>query len=227
MRFSSVTNNPIIVPCGWDKLVRPPRPSSSSSPGPACPFLSLYMIDGLKRPTPPRPPQVKVWNLTNCKLRSNLYGATPATPTSTASPSPPMAPCAPPVARFGSSPPPPPPPPLQHLPENDRGGAYCPWGLGITDGPRACGPAPLPCSKALPCSGIWPRASVCVLPGRQRYYPRPVLLGPSRYEYWLRAATQQCIKIWDLESKVRPRAIASRGSTFLFLPCFCSHRGRI
>lgn len=49
VRFSPVTSNPIIVSCGWDRLV-------------------------------------KVWNLTNCKLRTNLVGHTGYINTVTVSP---------------------------------------------------------------------------------------------------------------------------------------------
>jgi guanine nucleotide-binding protein subunit beta-2-like 1 protein len=111
VRFSPVTNNPIIVSCGWDKLV-------------------------------------KVWNLTNCKLRSNLYGHTGYINCVTLSPDGSL--CA----------------------SGGKDGVAMLWDLA--EGKRL---------YSLDANDII--HALCFSPNR----------------YWLCAATQQCIKIWDLESK--------------------------
>lgn len=111
VRFSPVTNNPIIVSAGWDKLV-------------------------------------KVWNLTNCKLRSNLVGHTGYINTVTVSPD----------------------------------GSLC--ASGGKDGVAM----------------LWDLAE-----GKRLYsldagdVIHALTFSPNRY--WLCAATQQGVKIWDLESK--------------------------
>jgi len=111
VRFSPVPTNPIIVSCGWDKLV-------------------------------------KVWNLTNCKLRSNLYGHTGYINCVTLSPDGSL--CA----------------------SGGKDGVAMLWDLA--EGKRL---------YSLDASDII--HALCFSPNR----------------YWLCAATQQCIKIWDLESK--------------------------
>jgi len=111
VRFSPNTHNPLIVSCGWDKLV-------------------------------------KVWNLTNCKLRTNLIGHTGYINTVTVSPD----------------------------------GSLC--ASGGKDG----------------IAMLWDLNE-----GKHLYsleagdIIHALCFSPSRY--WLCAATQSCIKIWDLESK--------------------------
>ncbi|EIE27458.1 WD40 repeat-like protein [Coccomyxa subellipsoidea C-169] len=111
VRFSPVTNNPIIVSAGWDKLV-------------------------------------KVWNLTNCKLRANLQGHSGYINTVTVSPD----------------------------------GSLC--ASGGKDGVAM----------------LWDLAE-----GKRLYnleageIIHALCFSPNRY--WLCAATTNCIKIWDLESK--------------------------
>lgn len=98
---------------------------------------------------PSHPPQVKVWNLTNCKLKSNLYGHTGYINTVTLSPDGSL--CA----------------------SGGKDGVAMLWDLA--EGKRL---------YSLDAGDII--HSLCFSPNR----------------YWLCAATQQCIKIWDLESKV-------------------------
>jgi guanine nucleotide-binding protein subunit beta-2-like 1 protein len=111
VRFSPMTNNPIIVSAGWDKLV-------------------------------------KVFNLTNCKLKSNLVGHSGYINTVTVSPD----------------------------------GSLC--ASGGKDGVAM----------------LWDLAE-----GKRLYnldagdIIHALLFSPNRY--WLCAATQSSIKIWDLESK--------------------------
>jgi guanine nucleotide-binding protein subunit beta-2-like 1 protein len=111
VRFSPMTNNPIIVSAGWDKLV-------------------------------------KVFNLTNCKLKSNLVGHTGYINTVTVSPD----------------------------------GSLC--ASGGKDGVAM----------------LWDLAE-----GKRLYsldagdIIHALVFSPNRY--WLCAATQSSIKIWDLESK--------------------------
>ena len=112
VRFSASTSNPLIVSCGWDKLV-------------------------------------KVWNLSNCKLRTNLIGHAGYLNTVTVSPD----------------------------------GSLC--ASGGKDGTAM----------------LWDPN------GGKRLYSleagdviHSLVFSPNRY--WLCAATQECIKIWDLESKV-------------------------
>jgi len=111
VRFSPSTTNPLIVSCGWDKLV-------------------------------------KVWNLSNCKLRKNLVGHTVYLNTVTVSPD----------------------------------GSLC--ASGGKDGTAM----------------LWDLAE-----GKRLYkleagaIIHSLVFSPNRY--WLCAATQTSIKIWDLESK--------------------------
>jgi len=112
VRFSPAQNNPLIVSCGWDKMV-------------------------------------KVWNLSNCKLRTNLVGHNGYLNTVTVSPD----------------------------------GSLC--ASGGKDGTAM----------------LWD------LNEGKRLYKleagdtiHSLVFSPNRY--WLCAATQSCIKIWDLESKV-------------------------
>jgi guanine nucleotide-binding protein subunit beta-2-like 1 protein len=111
VRFSPAPSNPIIVSCGWDKLV-------------------------------------KVWNLNNCKLRTNLVGHTGYINTVTVSPDGSL--CA----------------------SGGKDGVAMLWDLA--EGKRL---------YSLDAGDII--YSMCFSPNR----------------YWLCAATQSCVKIWDLESK--------------------------
>ena len=116
VRFSPNAQNPVIVSCGWDKLVKvgrrrftsgspllpftlsPPHPLPSGSPllpftlspphplpsgSPLLPFtpspphpLTPYHLGHPSSPSPPHPltPYQQVWNLTNCKLKTNHFG---------------------------------------------------------------------------------------------------------------------------------------------------------
>jgi len=111
VRFSPSTTNPIIVSCGWDKLI-------------------------------------KVWNLTNCKLRTNLTGHTGYINSVTVSPD----------------------------------GSLCASGGKDQT------------------AQLWDLSE-----GKHLYELEAgdiincLLFSPNRY--WLCAATEKCIKIWDLESK--------------------------
>jgi len=111
VRFSPNTANPIIVSCGWDKMV-------------------------------------KVWSLTNCKLRQNLSGHTGYVNTVTVSPDGSL--CA----------------------SGGKDGTAMLWDLG--EGKHL---------YSLDAGDVI--NSLCFSPNR----------------YWLCAATQKSIKIWDLESK--------------------------
>jgi len=111
VRFSPNTANPLIVSCGWDKIV-------------------------------------KVWNLTNCKLRTNLIGHTGYLNTVTVSPDGSL--CA----------------------SGGKDGTAMLWDLG--EGKHL---------YSLEAGDII--HSLCFSPNR----------------YWLCAATQNSIKIWDLENK--------------------------
>jgi len=111
VRFSPAINNPIIVSCGWDKMV-------------------------------------KVWHLNNCKLRTSLIGHTGYLNTVTVSPDGSL--CA----------------------SGGKDGVAMLWDL--SEGKRL---------YSLDAGDII--YSLCFSPNR----------------YWLCAATQQCVKIWDLESK--------------------------
>lgn len=55
VRFSPNTQNPIIVSCGWDKLVK------------VCYIGKLFKVCCSSL-------FIKVWNLTNCKLKTNHFG---------------------------------------------------------------------------------------------------------------------------------------------------------
>jgi len=112
VRFSPSSSKPLIVSCGWDKLV-------------------------------------KVWNLTTCKLFTNLIGHTGYLNTVTVSPDGSL--CA----------------------SGGKDGTAMLWDLN--EGKRL---------YSLEAGDII----------------HSLVFSPNRY--WLCAATQQCIKIWDLESKV-------------------------
>jgi len=112
VRFSPSTQVPLIVSCGWDKLV-------------------------------------KVWNLSNCKLRTNLVGHTGYLNTVTVSPDGSL--CA----------------------SGGKDGTAMLWDLN--EGKRL---------YSLEAGDII----------------HSLVFSPNRY--WLCAATQQGIKIWDLESKI-------------------------
>uniref|UniRef100_A0A8C3XH70 Small ribosomal subunit protein RACK1 n=1 Tax=Cyanoderma ruficeps TaxID=181631 RepID=A0A8C3XH70_9PASS len=77
VRFSPNSSNPIIVSCGWDKLVK----VGWGSPGGP---LGLGPRDLTPNLTPFVPPQV--WNLANCKLKTNHIGHTGYLNTVTVSP---------------------------------------------------------------------------------------------------------------------------------------------
>jgi guanine nucleotide-binding protein subunit beta-2-like 1 protein len=111
VRFSPVTNNPIIVSGGWDKLV-------------------------------------KVWNLTNCKIRTNLVGHTGYINAVTVSPDGSL--CA----------------------SGGKDGVAMLWDLG--EGKR-----------------LYSLDAGSIIHG--------LCFSPNRY--WLCAATENCVTIWDLESK--------------------------
>merc|ERR1719514_1259 len=113
VRFSPSAANPLIVSCGWDKLV-------------------------------------KVWNLTNCKLRTNLVGHTGYLNTVTVSPDGSL--CA----------------------SGGKDGVAMLWDLA--EGKRL---------YSLPCEQGDIIHALCFSPNR----------------YWLCAATDNCIRIWDLEGK--------------------------
>merc|ERR1711903_143058 len=113
VRFSPAPSNPIIVSCGWDKLV-------------------------------------KVWNLNNCKLRTNLVGHTGYINTVTVSPDGSL--CA----------------------SGGKDGVAMLWDLN--EGKRL---------YSLPCEQGDIIHSLCFSPNR----------------YWLCAATDNGIRIWDLEGK--------------------------
>jgi guanine nucleotide-binding protein subunit beta-2-like 1 protein len=129
VRFSPSTMKPLIVSCGWDKLV-------------------------------------KVWNLSNCKLRTDLVGHTGYLNTVTVSPDGSL--CA----------------------SGGKDGVAMLWDLN--EGKRL---------YALEAGDII----------------HALVFSPNRY--WLCAATQGCIKIWDLESKVvvdelRPEILNIEGLPF-------------
>jgi len=112
VRFSPSQQNPLIVSCGWDKLV-------------------------------------KVWNLSNCTLRTNLVGHTGYLNTVTVSPDGSL--CA----------------------SGGQDGTAMLWDLN--EGKR-----------------LYNLDAGSVI--------HSLVFSPNRY--WLCAATQDCIKIWDLESKI-------------------------
>merc|ERR1711968_109818 len=112
VRFSPSVQAPVIVSCGWDKLV-------------------------------------KVWSLTNCKLRTNLYGHAGYLNTVTVSPDGSL--CA----------------------SGGKDTTALLWDLN--EGKRL---------YSLEADGII----------------HALVFSPNRY--WLCAATDTCIKIWDLESKI-------------------------
>ncbi|CAI6000405.1 unnamed protein product [Closterium sp. NIES-65] len=157
VRFSPVNTQPIIVSAGWDKVVmvgnltnRKLRPcSAASSARTPCP-LSLPNRASFFSARPPPSPRVvvKVWNLTNCKLRQNLLGHTGYVNTVTVSPDGSL--CA----------------------SGGKDGVAMLWDLA--EGKRL---------YSLDAGDII--HSLCFSPNR----------------YWLCAATQSSIKIWDLESK--------------------------
>lgn len=168
VRFSPVTSNPIIVSGGWDKLVkaRSFSPSSRFSARAAVhrqlrstharsrhrPSSRLRRALTLNEPLP-RPLSLlncpfQVWNLTNCKLRTNLAGHTGYINTVTVSPDGSL--CA----------------------SGGKDGVTMLWDL--SEGKRL---------YSLDANDII--HSLCFSPNR----------------YWLCAATQSCVKIWDLESK--------------------------
>ena len=111
VRFSPSAANPLIVSCGWDKLV-------------------------------------KVWNLTNCKLRTNLVGHTGYLNTVTVSPDGSL--CA----------------------SGGKDGTAMLWDLN--EGKH-----------------LYSLEANAII--------HAMVFSPNRY--WLCAATESCIKIWDLESK--------------------------
>ena len=76
VRFSPNAQNPVIVSCGWDKLVKVGRRlGHPSSPSPFHP-LTPYHLGHPSSPSPfhPLTPYQQVWNLTNCKLKTNHFG---------------------------------------------------------------------------------------------------------------------------------------------------------
>merc|ERR1712100_1001123 len=111
VRFSPAPSNPIIVSCGWDKLV-------------------------------------KVWNLNNCKLRTNLVGHTGVVYTTTVSPDGSL--CA----------------------SGGKDGTAMLW--DVTDGKHLYS---LDAGSTINCLSFSPK------------------------NYWLVAATDTSIKVWDLENK--------------------------
>ena len=70
VRFSPNAQNPVIVSCGWDKLVK----VGSSLASVSQPFHIIHLLS-ISSPilvSPSHPQQV--WNLTNCKLKTNHFG---------------------------------------------------------------------------------------------------------------------------------------------------------
>jgi len=138
VRFSPNNSAPVIVSCGWDKLV-------------------------------------KVWSLTNCKLRTNLVGHTGYLNTVTVSPDGSL--CA----------------------SGGKDGTAMLWDLN--EGKR-----------------LYSLDAGDVI--------HSLVFSPNRY--WLCAATTQCIKIWDLESKIvvdelRPEfpLVIGKNATVPYCTCIC------